>query len=49
MWGYFDYMENYYKSQEELIDEHQRKLKNVQEVDWDDEVKELKKHGRRKN
>ena len=49
MWGYFDYMEKYYKSQEELIDENQRKLKNVQEVDWNDEVRELKKHGRRKN
>ena len=41
-------MENYYKSQEELINEQQKKFKNVKEVDWDDEVRELRKHGTRK-
>jgi len=48
LWGYFDYMGDYNKSQEELIDEQQKKFKKVQDIDWSDEVKELKKNGRRK-
>lgn len=48
LWGYFDYMRDYNKSQEELIDEQQKKFKKVEDIDWSDEVKELKKYGRRK-
>jgi len=43
LWGYFDYMEKYYKSQEEAMDEQKRKFEKVEEADWDSEVKELKR------
>jgi hypothetical protein len=48
LWGYFDYMEKFYKSQDELIDEQKQKFAAVKQADWDEEVKRLK-NGRRKN
>ncbi|MGD9276362.1 MAG: hypothetical protein PVJ67_04265 [Candidatus Pacearchaeota archaeon] len=44
-------MKHYFESQEELMDEQKRKFKKVQDADWGDEVKELKRklNGRRKN
>ncbi len=45
LWGYFDFMADYYKSQEELINEQQRKFNKVKEIDWAEEVKELKQNG----
>ena len=48
MWGYFDYMEQFYKSQEEIIDEQKHKFNKVKDADWTEEVRELK-NGRRKN
>jgi hypothetical protein len=42
LWGYFDYIERLHKTEEELIDEQKKKLKEVGNVDWESEVKALK-------
>ena len=42
LWGYFDFLNRYYKSEDELIRDQQKKYKNVGNVDWDKEVKKLK-------
>ena len=49
LWGYLDFMGQYHKSQEELIDEQKRKFKKVKEIDWAGEVRELKNGNTRKN
>ena len=36
-------MEQYCKSQDELINDQQKKYKKVKKADWKDEVKALKK------
>ena len=40
LWGYFDYMERYYKDSTKTPQDI--KSEKVADVDWDDEVKELK-------
>ena len=39
-WGYFDYIKKFYKTEEELIEDHKQEL--AKKVDWDSEVKKLK-------
>ena len=48
-WGYYNYIAQYYKDSTKTSEDV--KSEEVGKVDWDDEVKELKrklKHGRRK-
>ena len=47
-WGYVDFMADYNKSQEELIDDQKKKISKVKQIDWAGEVKELK-NGTRKS
>jgi len=41
-WGYMDFISNYNKSQDELLNEQQAKISKAKNIDWDEEVKELK-------
>ena len=43
--GYVDWMNDYHKTQDELISQEQKKFKQAKKADWSDEVKALKRRG----
>ncbi|MDD5013722.1 MAG: hypothetical protein PHW73_01295 [Atribacterota bacterium] len=46
LWGYFDFMAEYHNNLNK--DPEDIKRENIDKVDWNNEVKELKKNGTRK-